>query len=47
MRSEFYEAGSNPVNSNPDAGYFYDGDGRRVRKINATETVVFVYGAEG
>lgn len=27
--------------------YFYDGDGRRVKKISDTETTVFVYDAEG
>jgi RHS repeat-associated protein len=27
--------------------YFYDGDGRRVKKLSTTETVIFVYDAEG
>lgn len=27
--------------------YFYDGDGKRVKKISATETTVFVYNASG
>jgi RHS repeat-associated protein len=27
----------------PDATYFYDGEGRRVKKISSTETTIFVY----
>ncbi|MBO0160498.1 hypothetical protein, partial [Vibrio parahaemolyticus] len=27
--------------------YFYDGEGRRVKKISSTETTVFVYNAGG
>ena len=27
--------------------YFYDGDGRRVKKLSTTETVIFVYDTEG
>jgi len=27
--------------------YFYDGDGRRVKKVSTTETVIFVYDTEG
>jgi RHS repeat-associated protein len=27
--------------------YFYDGDGKRVKKISATETTIFVYNASG
>lgn len=33
--------------STPDATYSYDGDGKRVKKITATETTIFVYDASG
>ncbi|MFV0388160.1 MAG: RHS repeat-associated core domain-containing protein, partial [Pyrinomonadaceae bacterium] len=33
--------------STPNATYFYDGDGRRVRKIDGTRETVFVYNASG
>lgn len=33
--------------TNPDAVYEYDGEGRRVRKINYQEEVIFVYNASG
>jgi YD repeat-containing protein len=25
--------------------YFYDGEGRRIKKVSATETIIFVYDA--
>lgn len=31
----------------PDATYYYDGNGKRVKKISATETTVFVYDGGG
>ncbi len=31
----------------PDATYYYDGEGRRVKKISAAETTVFVYDSGG
>ena len=30
-----------------DAGYTYDGEGRRVKKVSADETTIFVYDASG
>jgi RHS repeat-associated protein len=33
--------------STPDATYFYDGEGRRVKKISTLETTIFVYDASG
>jgi len=33
--------------STPDATYHYDGNGKRVKKISSTETVVFVYDGGG
>ena len=44
-QKEFFNA-SNP-GSTPDWTYAYDGDGRRVKKVSATETTVFVYDATG
>ena len=41
----FYTSG-NTINP-PDATYFYDGNGQRVKKISATETTFFVYDAGG
>lgn len=37
----------NNSGSTPDATYLYDGDGKRVRKIDATRETVFVYNAGG
>lgn len=31
----------------PDAAYYYDGDGRRVKKVVGNETTIFVYDASG
>lgn len=42
-QKEFFAAGNN--STSPDASYFYDGDGRRVKKVSSTETTVFVYDA--
>jgi uncharacterized protein RhaS with RHS repeats len=42
-QKEFFVAGNS--SSNPDATYSYDGDGRRVKKVSALETIVFVYNA--
>jgi RHS repeat-associated protein len=33
--------------STPDATYYYDGNGQRVKKISSTETTVFVYDGSG
>lgn len=44
-QKEFFAVGNS--SSNADASYFYDGDGRRVKKISSTETTVFVYNASG
>jgi RHS repeat-associated protein len=33
--------------STPDAKYYYDGDGKRIKKVVGTETTVFVYDAAG
>ena len=33
----------NDANGNPIGQYFYDGEGKRVKKVTATETTVFVY----
>jgi RHS repeat-associated protein len=38
--------GTNSSNT-PDATYFYDGEGRRVKKISSTETTIFVYDGGG
>ena len=44
-QKEFFIASNS--SSTPDAKYFYDGEGRRVKKITDTETVIFVYNAGG
>ena len=44
-QKEFFAAGNG--SNTPDATYFYDGDGRRIKKVTATETTVFVYNASG
>ncbi|MCW5961544.1 MAG: hypothetical protein KIS76_15380 [Pyrinomonadaceae bacterium] len=45
VKVETVDANGNPVNT---IGiYEYDGDGRRVKKISATEITVFVYNASG
>ncbi|QQS32973.1 MAG: RHS repeat-associated core domain-containing protein [Acidobacteriota bacterium] len=44
-QKEFFSA-SNP-GTTPDATYSYDGDGRRIKKVTAAETTVFVYNASG
>jgi RHS repeat-associated protein len=38
--------GTNSSNT-PDATYFYDGEGRRIKKISDTETTIFVYNGGG
>jgi len=42
-QKQFFAEGNS--SSNPDVTYFYDGEGRRVKKISSTETTVFVYDA--
>jgi RHS repeat-associated protein len=44
-QTKFFEA----INSTqtPDATYYYDGEGRRVRKISGQNEVIFVYNASG
>jgi RHS repeat-associated protein len=44
-QKEFFVASNG--SSNPDATYYYDGEGKRVKKINSTETVIFVYNGGG
>lgn len=44
-QTEFFNA--NNSGSTPDAVYTYDGEGRRVKKVSATETTIFVYDASG
>jgi RHS repeat-associated protein len=44
-QKEYFSAG-NQTNS-PDATYYYDGEGRRVKKIVGAETTIFVYDASG
>ena len=44
-QKEFFATGN--TTSTPNATYFYDGDGRRVKKISSTETTVFVYDGGG
>jgi RHS repeat-associated protein len=44
-QKEFFATGNN--GSNADAIYLYDGEGKRVKKISSTETVIFVYNAGG
>jgi RHS repeat-associated protein len=50
-QTQFYVAGNNPSNNNPDARYFYDGDGKRVKKTayeyGQLQTTIFVYDASG
>jgi RHS repeat-associated protein len=40
----FYAANTGSL---PDAKYYYDGDGKRIKKVVGTETTVFVYDAAG
>ncbi|MET0753109.1 MAG: RHS repeat-associated core domain-containing protein, partial [Pyrinomonadaceae bacterium] len=42
---EFFKGTNN--SETPDATYSYDGNGKRVKKISASEIVVFVYNADG
>ncbi len=42
---ETVDAGGNPISTVGE--YFYDGDGKRVKKIINTETTIFVYNASG
>ncbi len=44
-QKEFFVAGNG--SSTPDATYFYDGEGKRVKKISNTETTIFVYDGGG
>ncbi len=44
-QKEFF-APTNNTNT-PDATYHYDGNGKRVKKISSTETVIFVYDGAG
>jgi RHS repeat-associated protein len=44
-QTEYYYAAN--TGENPDAKYYYDGDGRRIKKVVGTETTVFVYDAGG
>ena len=44
-QNAFFAAGNNTTT--PDATYFYDGDGRRVKKISGSEITIFVYDASG
>lgn len=44
-QKEFFATGN--ATGTPDATYFYDGEGRRIRKVSSTETTVFVYNATG
>jgi RHS repeat-associated protein len=47
-RTFTYDAENRQITFNGTAGqYFYDGDGRRVKKIDGTGTTVFVYNAGG
>jgi RHS repeat-associated protein len=47
-RSFSYDAENRQITFNGSAGqYFYDGDGRRVKKIDSSGTTVFVYNAGG
>jgi RHS repeat-associated protein len=40
----FYAANTGSL---PDAKYYYDGDGKRIKKVVGTETTIFVYDATG
>ena len=44
-QKEFFAASNS--GSTPDATYYYDGDGKRVKKVSQTETTIFVYDASG
>ncbi len=44
-QTKFFAAGNG--SNDPDATYSYDGDGRRIKKVTAAETTVFVYNASG
>lgn len=44
-QTKFFAVGNG--STEPDATYSYDGEGRRVKKVSATETTVFVYNASG
>lgn len=44
-QKEFFAVGNS--SSNPDATYYYDGDGQRVKKVSPGETTIFVYNANG
>lgn len=44
-QTEFFGEGNST--STPDATYHYDGDGRRVKKVAASEVTIFVYNAGG
>jgi RHS repeat-associated protein len=44
-QTEYYY--STNSGSTPDAKYYYDGDGKRIKKVVGTETTVFVYDATG
>lgn len=44
-QTQFFGPGNQTTT--PDATYHYDGDGKRVKKVSATETTVFVYNGAG
>ncbi len=44
-QTEFY--GENNSSEDPDAIYYYDGEGRRVKKVAGSEVTLFVYDASG
>lgn len=44
-QTEYFDSSNS--GSTPDATYYYDGEGRRVKKISSTETTVFVYDGGG
>jgi RHS repeat-associated protein len=44
-QTEFFEESNS--GSTPDATYYYDGDGKRVKKVTGTEVTIFVYNAGG
>ncbi len=44
-QNEYFD--KNNSSSTPDATYYYDGEGQRVKKISSTETTVFVYDGMG
>jgi RHS repeat-associated protein len=45
VKVETVDANGNPIATI--GQYFYDGDGKRIKKISATETTIFVYNASG